>query len=317
MKLYPLLCGVLLLPLLTARAEFTLIENFEGLAPGALSGQNGWIAGAESTIVSDPAGGSNQVLEYVFGVQSGAYKALGASAIAEGATGTLFARFRFNTTANANFGFSDVAAPAVYNDFEAQINRQNGTAIKGRDGTVFVDLAPLGSPLLADNVDTWYKIWVVANNATDSSRVFIQSDADGDFTIQIEVFSPDGVLNFRFGTTTALITLMLRAQEGTVFWDDFYVSPGTDLTNPIPVSVSDFRITRFEYFPGASIEMVWNALADHSYAIERSENLSAWTTLADTVTANGALASAELFGKDITSASGALYLRVRDLGTAP
>jgi hypothetical protein len=43
----------------------------------------------------------------------------------------LFARFRFNATANANFGFSDVAAPAAYGDFEAQINRQNGTAIMG------------------------------------------------------------------------------------------------------------------------------------------------------------------------------------------
>ncbi len=147
---------MLALPLVAAQAEFTLVENFDALTPGALGSQNGWASGVEYTLVPDPADGSNQVLRYTFVVQSGAYKPLGANAVAEGATGTLFGRFRFEATTNANFGFSDVAAPAVYNDFEAQINRQNSTPIKGRDGTVFVDLTPSGSPLLADNVNAWY-----------------------------------------------------------------------------------------------------------------------------------------------------------------
>ncbi len=156
----------------------------------------------------------------------------------------------------------------------------------------------------------------MANNATDSSRVFIQSDDDPDFANQTEVFPPDGLLNFRFGTTTELGTLMLRAQEGTAYWDDFYISAGTDLSNPIPVSATDFRINRFEYFAGTSIEMEWTSIAGHAYAIERSEDLRIWTALSTTVTASGAVASTELFGNDITSLSGALSLRVRDLGLA-
>ena len=80
---------------------------------------------------------------------------LGANSILAPDSGTLFARFRFDQTGNANFGFSDVAAPAAYNDFEAQINRQNGTPIKARDATGFQDLSVPGDFTLADDVDVW------------------------------------------------------------------------------------------------------------------------------------------------------------------
>ena len=50
------------------------------------------------------------------------------------------------------------SAPA-HGDFEVQINRQNGTSIKGRDAAVFQDLSPLAS-----STNAWYNIWVIANN---------------------------------------------------------------------------------------------------------------------------------------------------------
>ena len=152
---------------------------------------------------------------------------MGPSAIANGDSGTLFARFRFETTANANFGLSESAAPSAYGDFRVQINRQNGTPIKARDAGSFTDLT---TPL-ADDVDTWYNLWVIADNGTDTSRIFIQSDGDAGFATQTEV-TTDGTISFRTAAAGDLVTLMLRAQEGTAYFDDFYVSAGTDLSNP-------------------------------------------------------------------------------------
>ena len=159
------LFAAIALLIVPAKGEFTRIDDFEELSPGNLDGQNSWTAGVEYSVVSDPGGGTNQVLQYTAGVQSGAFKGLAEDAVPEGASGTLFARFRFGSTANANFGFSDVAAPSVYNDFEAQINRQNGTFLKGRDGTGFQDFSPN-----VGGLDVWYKLWLVADNETDTSR---------------------------------------------------------------------------------------------------------------------------------------------------
>ncbi len=266
----------------------------------------------EYTVVSDPADGSNQVLQFVAGLQSGAYRALDESAVPDGESGTLFARFRFDQTGNANFGFSDVPAPAVYNDFEAQINRQNGTVLKARDGTGFLDFAPI-----VDGVDVWYKLWLVADNESDSSRVYVQSDEDPTYAAQTELSVPDGTMNFRFGTSEALATLMLRSQEGTAFWDDFYVSPGTDLSEPPHRVLGEaFQVTEFYYFLGLSAELTWSAVPGHEYAIDKSGDLTAWTATAETVVATGDSAGVELFDDDISTESGRLYYRVRDLGVA-
>ncbi|YCM43182.1 PEP-CTERM sorting domain-containing protein [Verrucomicrobiaceae bacterium 227] len=230
-RLSSLLCAAVLMPIGSAQASFTLIENFEGLTAGALGTQNGWTSDEDYTLVNDPSGGGNQVLQYVAGAQGGAYLPLGDAAIGTSESGTLFARIHFDTDGNANIGLTDVNAPGAYGDFRVQINRQGATAIKGRDGGGFQDLTSTPGDL-ADDVATWYNVWVVANNATDTSRVFIQSDGDALFATQTEVFPPDGALNFRVAAPEALDTLVLRSQAGTFFFDDIHLSPGTDLSNP-------------------------------------------------------------------------------------
>jgi hypothetical protein len=231
-KLTPLVCAAVLMPIGSAHATFALIENFEGMTTGALGSQNGWTSDADYTVVADPDGGGNQVLQFSGSAQAGAYLAMGASSVS--GTGTLFTRFRFDADGNANFGMTDVDDPGAYNDFRVQVNRQSSTPIKGRDGGGFQDLNSIagGGGLLADNANTWYNMWVVADNTATSSRVFIQSNDDPDFLSQTEVFPPDGTLNFRSATAGDLDRLMLRSQAGTAFFDDFHVSAGTDLSNP-------------------------------------------------------------------------------------
>jgi hypothetical protein len=299
-----------------ARAEFILIEDFDGLTEGALDSQNGWVADIDYTVVPDPDRPSNLILQYLFGAQAGAHKDLMANALAEGEEGTLFYRFRFDATGNGNTGFSDVASPVQYNDFESQVNRQANTPIKGRDGGGFQDLSPIDSALLADDPDIWYNIWLVADNETDTSRVFIQSNDDPDFLVQTEVGPPDGIMNFRFGTAESLATLMLRAQEGTVLWDDIYISPGVDLSNPAPVpgTNGDVEITGFEVIAGASVELTWRSISGYKYAIETSPNLVDWTALTNEIVADSATTTAELFDDDITPINGRLYFRIKDIG---
>lgn len=300
----------------SARGEFTLIENFENLPVGPLGTQNDWVADPDYTVETDPTGTANLVLKYQFGAQGGAYLNLMTNAIDEGQSGTLFYRFRFDAEGNANTGFSDSTAPAAYGDYEAQINRQANTPLKGRDSGGFQDLNPADSVALADDPDIWYSIWLVTDNATDTSRIFIQSDDDPEFTTQTEMFVPDGMINYRNGTADQLITLALRSQQGIAYWDDFYVSPGLDLTNPAPTPAGggELQVTSIEYLDGTSVELTWNALIDHEYSIEASGDLVTWAALDERVIADSGSASAELFEPDITPVDGRLFFRVLDLG---
>ena len=302
--------------LTSVHGEFVLIDDFETLTPGPLSGQNGWTADVDYTVADDPAGGGNRVLQYLFGAQGGAFRPLGDLAVNDGETSTLFFRFRFSEDGNGNTGFSDVAAPSAYPDFESQVNRQESTALKGRDGAGFQDLGYSDPPVVADEVEVWYSIWVVADNLNDTSRMFLQSNDDPDFAVQTEVFVPDGTINFRNGTGLPLTTLMLRAQRGTVYWDDIYVSDGEDLSNPAPSSGAGdgIQITDFSYRGGDSLELTWTSVSGHEYAIETSANLNDWIALSETVIADTSLASAELFDDDIAPVGGRLFFRIQDLG---
>jgi len=45
------------------RAEWTRVEDFEGLTLGDISGQGGWSSqGTSNVVATDPAGGGNQIL---------------------------------------------------------------------------------------------------------------------------------------------------------------------------------------------------------------------------------------------------------------
>ena len=139
---------------------------------------------------------------------------------------------------------------------------------------------------------------------------------DPDFLTQTEVSTPDGMIEFRNGTDLPLSTLMIRSQQGMAFWDDIYLSAGEDLGNPAPVTggIDGIRITDFQYLDGSSLEMTWTAISGHEYAIETSGDLTVWAALADTVIADSASASTELFDAEIAPVNGRLFFRIQDLG---
>ena len=239
-----------------ALATFVLIEDFESgfTAGNPIDNINGWTADNTYTAQVDPADSSNTVAHFFIN-QDGvpgenrdnynAYKALGVSNhITDGTSGTLFMRIRFvANNRNANYGLSDENSPNAYNDFESQINFQDSTVMQARDGGDFVSLNPGGNTSVAvDNANVWYNVWMVPDNDSDTSQIYVQSDDDINFINQTQLF-PNGdssePINFRFGTTDALTTLFLRSNNGTMYWDDFYIdNAGANLTNPIPEPTS-------------------------------------------------------------------------------
>jgi len=92
-------------------------------------------------------------------------------------------------------------------------------------------------------------VWIVADNAADTYRVYVESPASQ--TGQVEITANDGgnPFNFRNGTTGALTSFLTMVSTGasagsTVFIDNIYIDPGkANLATPAaakplpPVSV--------------------------------------------------------------------------------
>lgn len=223
---------------LSAQGAFVPVETFEGLTNGALNGQNGWTATNAGYVVgADPADAGNQVMVVSAGTaEHTAYKAM--SAITNSSTAsTLFFRVRRAGQVNMSWGTSDVAAPGVFNDFESQLNIQNGST-----STLRVRSAGFAEPVDAFAVDTWYSTWMVINNSTDTYEVYMQGGALGSVT---KLDDDDGanignsVFGFRNGAATNdLATLLIRngsSHTADFFVDDIYLdTTGQNLSNPVP-----------------------------------------------------------------------------------
>lgn len=227
---------------------FTLVENFEG--PGMITGStfdgiNGWHAPnpASATVVLEPVQGGEKVGRYVYpplSVHNPLYKSLNTLGlqILGNSTGTLFFQVYAPTTdLNHSFGFSDVLTPATVSDFgnyEAQFTLVGpASELRVRDAAVFRSVG-------IHRVAQWMNVWIVANNGTDTLKVYVQAP-DGQ-NGQVEITNDGGVdpFNFRNGTTDALGTLLLldnSAENVAVLMDNFYVDP-TSANLAVPAGVT-------------------------------------------------------------------------------
>ncbi|QDU88895.1 hypothetical protein Pla175_22790 [Pirellulimonas nuda] len=228
-----------------ARADWNLLEDFDDLTPGAIGGQGDWLtnlqAGATSNaaydVAADPANAANQTM-LVTGFNGNGYLPLGTASIAEGATSTVFLRMRATNDSDLVFGASDIADPAgAFESYEGQVvmgNLKNATAQPGGD--------PLDNQWKVRNVgafdnlgtfnpNEWYNVWLVLNNATDTTGFYV-SLGTGDAALL-------GTGGFRNGTVDPLVSLLVKtgarhnnfASMGYI--DDIYIdSSGENLVIP-------------------------------------------------------------------------------------
>lgn len=265
-----------------ASAALVLIDDFEtGYVQGAnIGGQNGWEQGTginrpptQSTVVTDPADPSNLVLK-VTGRDNITYLPVRVPLINDGEQGTLFARFRYETTdgnPDASFGLiwaDDILGGIPANPFDAfaaQVRQSSQFDARNYGG--FDRLDSDIAPVLAD---TWYRIWMVLNNdvrdssgnefsrAYDVFDVFIEADS-GPYAVQTELDpSNNDVIFFRrayrlyddtangLGLTNQPPILGIgvllgndASQDDAIYIDDIYVDGDARTTaNPIPEPAS-------------------------------------------------------------------------------
>ncbi len=222
---------------------FQLVENFEGdeMVVGAtFNGINNWSAGDPSAIsVFVEEGSTDQVgrlerleIATTSNTVSKSIDDLGLQ-ILEGTTGTLFMQVLASSgSVDTSFGLSDVATPTAFGDFEAQSVLFPGNFLRARDGEAFRDQANF-----ADN--TWMNVWIVADNASDQVKIYVESP-DGQEG-QIEITDDGGIdpFDFRNGTSDRLASILLISALGgeagsSVLVDNIYVDPtSANLTRPV------------------------------------------------------------------------------------
>jgi hypothetical protein len=220
----------------TSANALTLVEDFEDYTTGAFrtdgSGTDAisdWSAFDNSTnplstgLVAIEDDGATQYAGFGWG-NSGKTRGISGDvpAIVEGATATYYFQIRTeDETPNASFGLSDVESPTWFSDFEVQValvySSENGIQLGARNG----ESTEYGVSGLS--ADTWYDIWIVVDNATDTFDLYYGTSGDPD-TMGTQIADDYA---FRNGTTSDLGTFMAIGyghEDLNAHIDDIYTS---------------------------------------------------------------------------------------------
>lgn len=205
-----------LLASIATPAQALVIDDFSGLAIGPINGQNGWTADAAATVGRDLTRGGDEFLR-LRGAANDIYKSLGAAAIPQGQTGTIFFQFMASTSiANHGIGITEIASPTAWSAYRAtalMIGDGRDVKMQGRSNTVYADLALNGganglAPL------AWHDAWIVVNNSADTADFYLRRNGS---TERVLVGSG---LPFRNGATTASLGTFLARVNDSGTLDD-------------------------------------------------------------------------------------------------
>lgn len=172
---------------------FAEVVDFEGYAPGALGGQDGWVAPAPAVAVTtDPVDPAGQSLR-MDGPNLIAHRAL--PPIPDSGRGTIFFRINRAGPVDTSLGLSDVDNPRVFADFEVQANSQRSAVLNTRPRAGFAAVGTWAE-------DNWQCVWMVVDQPTDTYE-FWSRGGEYSTTTRLPVGSDIDYL-FRNGTTAAL-----------------------------------------------------------------------------------------------------------------
>jgi len=213
-------------------AGFTMVEDFQGpdmVVGQTFNGVNGWFATINewATVAAEPVAGGTDKVGYLVKpgtIGSPLRKSLAdyGLQIRNGHTGTLFFQLRCaSATLDHSFGLSDVAASAAYGDYEAQLVATGGT-LRVRDGTTAPNIY---DSLLPYQPATWMNLWIVADNTTDTIRVYYQLPGGS----QTEIVNGVNAFDFRNGLASNALNSFLivdnAAANNPVYIDNIFVDP--------------------------------------------------------------------------------------------
>ena len=231
----------------TSFGAWALFDDFDPYSTGALNSNNGWVADANWTVTASPAGGIGRAAAGLAATGSArAYKPLPLEISNASTAATIFFRVYRSGGVNISLGLSDDTVPALFGGYETQINAQHNDAsfpdtMKVRDGGAFDDLGPASF-----QIQTWYNVWMVVNNSTDTYQLWIETGDTAPALATNHILDPNGggAADFDFGfrngaAANPLSTFVMAmggttpALTGTLFVDDIYVdTAGQNLTSP-------------------------------------------------------------------------------------
>ncbi len=225
--------------IVTPAPDAVLVDNFDSYQLGdANSVTTTWKATVDVTIATDPAATANQVirLQENTGVQKATYCMLSESAaIPEGATKTLFLRFRATNQIDSAFGFANKDTPDVggndWGNFGPQVSLNYGNFRVRNSGT--------WSVVGAYTELTWYNLWIVVDNANDTMQLYLHNRPNEAATEADRVMvGTTDTFGFRNKVAGPLTRFYWRGQnpggERYVWMDDLYMMEGSSLVNPTP-----------------------------------------------------------------------------------
>lgn len=250
-----------------AYAAFTKIDDLESLTAGQpVDGQGDWHAEAGNLfepagVAIDPADPNNNVLRIgkgnFTGGRLGHRETINTDpnlVIHNGTTATLFFRLRYgDQQVDFSVGMSDVANPisdSIFNSFTQFESQLAFSFTPGADALMMRDGGSLTK--LTDQVakNTWYNFWMVIDNQSDTTQIYIQGGA---FATQ-SLLSANGKDAFKFRNSGGgpqsndLLTFFIATGRNTdnvppsptenvgpMFVDDIYLDrSGVSLANPVP-----------------------------------------------------------------------------------
>jgi hypothetical protein len=222
----------------SVNATAVLVDDFDSYGLGQVDTvTTKWKGTADVTIETDPTDPENQVIRLWenSGTQKAVYGILdSAASIPQGATKTVFLRFRATSTIDSAFGLTNVDAPDVggqeWGQFGPQVSVLGGNFRVRNSGSWQV--AGPYTPL------QWYNLWMVIDNASDTMRVYLHSRPDQAAT-EADRVTAGGATSFGFrnAITDTLDRFYWRGQnpggDRWVWIDDLHVMDGVSLSNPL------------------------------------------------------------------------------------
>ena len=246
--------GVLAIAL-PARAEFNLMEDFDGLPLGGIdevqsTGAQVWdthVDGTDTQAVvaspTEPAGDQSLLSAAAGSTITGCALDVGDPAVAphnwidNDETGTLFLRVYMPAEGRVN---NYVGAASIVDELDSvsQANFRAGVIFYNGStgGSREVHVIDGGQGALIGTVegDTWYNLWIVANNVTDTFDFYMTSGTES--ALESDLVAADLSFNGTVPWTSPLKGLILRGSTNStgMYVDDIYWDgDAKNLENPV------------------------------------------------------------------------------------
>jgi len=219
-----------------SREPFTLIEDFQSHALGAdIDTANGWVEFGQNlpaggSVIQDPVLLEQRAARLTSAASNDGYILdLGANAIPDGSTGTLF--FRYRSTGAMSVYLTDADSlhpPNWWTEDEA--------GIYNNDTAAPYDVRPLWDTGAVGNIDldTWYNVWVLVDHDADTFSLYMSQEYDPAIGGSSS-FTVDTGVTLRGGAAAGdLDHVFMVSNNNTVggMIDDIYIAQGTNLLIP-------------------------------------------------------------------------------------